>query len=202
MKTTTPKRPAPAQRRASILQAALAVLERKDYHDITMEAVAREARVAKGTPYLYFPTKEKLFTALAEDMRAKAFEAWDGILASSPPGLAALKALVQHQLDFFEDHKGVFLQVLRGNLPSMCPGRDKGCADLIGRNIGVMEQALRDARRRGEIRRVDPWAAAVALFGIVRGFVFSRIIVGGPTGRLGDRFKDIWQIFEKGVVPS
>lgn len=184
------------------MAAGVALLERKDYRDITMDEVAREARVAKGTPYLYFPTKEKLFTALAEDMRRRAFEAWDKILRDSAPGLAALKALVRYQLDFFERHKGVFLQVLRGDLPTMRPGRDKGCAEMIGRNIDVLERALRDARRRGEIGRVDPNAAAVALFGIVRGFVFSQIIIGRGGGRLTERFEDIWRIFQKGVQPA
>lgn len=200
VKKTPPKRISTVERRASILQAALAILERTDYHEVTMDQVAREARVAKGTPYLYFTTKEKLFTALAEDMRAKAFASWDAILADSPPGLAALRALVRNQLDFFQNHKGLFLQVLRGNLPTMCPGRDKGCTELIGRNIGAMERALKDAQRKGEIRKLDTRAAAVALFGIVRGFVFARI-VDAEGGDLTRKMDHIWDIFLNGVRP-
>lgn len=198
MKKPLLKRVSPVERRASILLAALAILERTDYHDVTMEAVAQQAKVAKGTPYLYFPTKEKLFTALVEDMRARAFTVWDDILKANPPGLDTLKALVRNQLEFFESHKGLFLQVLRGNLPTLCPGKDKGCADLIGRNIAVMEKALKDAARAGQVRRLDAHVAAVALFGIVRGFVFARI-VDAREGDLTKKFDALWDIFARGV---
>ncbi len=50
-----------AQTRRAIISAALAEFLEKGFANATMEAVARRADVAKGTPYRYFPTKEALF---------------------------------------------------------------------------------------------------------------------------------------------
>jgi AcrR family transcriptional regulator len=55
------------QRRAEILEAALHLFSSKGFHDTTMEEVAREAGVAKGTIYLYFQSKEHLLLALKRD---------------------------------------------------------------------------------------------------------------------------------------
>jgi AcrR family transcriptional regulator len=201
MTSTEKKRVAPSERKASILRAGMAVLERKDYHDITMEEVAREAGVAKGTPYLYFPTKEKLFSALAADMRRRAIDNWKVIHETSAPGAEKLKALVRQQLDFFENYRGLFLQVLRGNLPTMVPGKDAGCAEMILGNIDAMSRAVKEAADRGQFRKMDARTAAVALFGIIRGFVFASL-VGGLTGPLTKRFDEIWDVFQRGVRPA
>lgn len=54
-------------RRADILAAALACFARTGYYDTTMAEVAEAAEVSKGTPYLYFPSKEALFIALHDE---------------------------------------------------------------------------------------------------------------------------------------
>jgi TetR/AcrR family transcriptional repressor of uid operon len=56
-----------AARRDQILAAALACFARSGFHASTMAEVAEEATVSKGTPYLYFPSKEALYTALYEE---------------------------------------------------------------------------------------------------------------------------------------
>jgi AcrR family transcriptional regulator len=60
-------------RRAQILAAALACFARTGYHATTMGDVAAQAGVSKGTPYLYFASKEDLYVAL--------HDAWDCALA-------------------------------------------------------------------------------------------------------------------------
>jgi AcrR family transcriptional regulator len=55
-----------AARRDQIIEAALACFARAGYHATTMADVAAQAGVSKGTPYLYFESKEALFIALAE----------------------------------------------------------------------------------------------------------------------------------------
>ena len=120
-----------------------------------------------------------------------------------PPGNRRLPhgAREARVLEFFEEHKGVFLQILRGNLPTLVPGKDKGCAEMIGMNIDYMRRALAEAVKLGQVRKLDPHTAAVALFGIVRGFVFVRI-VGDLEGPLPRRFEGIWDLFFRGVSPE
>lgn len=54
-------------RRADILKAAQRLLDRHGYDEITVDAIARSTRLAKGTVYLYFPTKETIFLEVLLD---------------------------------------------------------------------------------------------------------------------------------------
>ena len=51
-------------KREAILAAALRLIARLGLHAAPMSAVAREAGVAAGTLYLYFPSKEAMINAL------------------------------------------------------------------------------------------------------------------------------------------
>ncbi|MGH3194241.1 MAG: TetR/AcrR family transcriptional regulator, partial [Streptosporangiaceae bacterium] len=56
-----------AARRDQIVAAAAECFARSGYHVTTMADIAEAAGVSKGTPYLYFPSKEALFIALYEE---------------------------------------------------------------------------------------------------------------------------------------
>lgn len=60
-------RPA-GDKREAILRAALRLIARAGLHDAPMAAVAREAGVAAGTPYVYFASKEAMINALYLDV--------------------------------------------------------------------------------------------------------------------------------------
>ena len=88
-------------KRDAILAAALRLIARFGLHNTPMSAVAREAGVAVGTVYLYFPSKEAMINALylhvledrnrslfqdvgqrtesAADPRAALWEAWHAL---------------------------------------------------------------------------------------------------------------------------
>ena len=51
-------------KREAILAAALRLIARLGLHAAPMSAVAREAGVAAGTLYLYFPSKDAMINAL------------------------------------------------------------------------------------------------------------------------------------------
>jgi AcrR family transcriptional regulator len=56
-----------AQRREAILQAARAVFRDKGYHQASVHDIIDEARIARGTFYLYFSSKQDLFGELVAD---------------------------------------------------------------------------------------------------------------------------------------
>lgn len=56
--------------RRRIMDAALACLERSGYRDVTTRELLAEAGLSIGTFYNYFPSKEHLYEALAEEMMA------------------------------------------------------------------------------------------------------------------------------------
>src|SRR4051794_3878904 len=64
------RRRATAERRCAILEAARTVFARQGYASTVVEDIARQAEIAKGTLYLYFPSKEQIYLeALIDDAR-------------------------------------------------------------------------------------------------------------------------------------
>ena len=58
----------PAERSEEISAAALRVFAQRGLHQTTLDDVAKEAGVSKGTIYLYFKNKEDLFIAAAQQV--------------------------------------------------------------------------------------------------------------------------------------
>ena len=73
-----------AARREQIVTAGLACFARSGYHATTMADVAAQAGVSKGTPYLYFASKETLFLALHEEWDCGAGRRMDAAIAALP----------------------------------------------------------------------------------------------------------------------
>jgi TetR/AcrR family transcriptional regulator, repressor for uid operon len=71
-----------AARREQIIAAGLACFARSGYHAATMADVAAQAGVSKGTPYLYFDSKEALFLALHEEWDCGAGQRVDMAIAA------------------------------------------------------------------------------------------------------------------------
>lgn len=73
-----------AARRATILDAAEALIERDPENFASVAQVAEAAGVAKGTMYLYFRTKEELVLAVHAQHSQRLFESLDLVLAAHP----------------------------------------------------------------------------------------------------------------------
>lgn len=77
-------------RRLRIVEAALRLLEVRDYEQIQIRDVADEAEVALGTLYRYFPSKEQLF--------AEVLVVWTGSFESTVHGRRTNAATPQERL--------------------------------------------------------------------------------------------------------
>lgn len=73
-----------AARREQIIAAGLACFARSGYHVATMADVAAQAGVSKGTPYLYFDSKQALFLALHEEWDCGAGQRVEAAIAALP----------------------------------------------------------------------------------------------------------------------
>jgi AcrR family transcriptional regulator len=69
-------------RRRLILDEALALYTATSYAEVKMADVAERSKLAKGTVFLYFPTKEALFLALLEDLLFAWLQTLEGLLSN------------------------------------------------------------------------------------------------------------------------
>jgi AcrR family transcriptional regulator len=80
--------------RKRILDAALEVVKKKGYQSITLDDIAGEVGVTKGTLYLYFKNKEDLFKNVFHEMSKSFRETMDYHLADSDCLESALSCMI------------------------------------------------------------------------------------------------------------
>jgi AcrR family transcriptional regulator len=90
----TPPRGNAEARRAAILDAALRVFGQYGYRRTSMDDIAREAQIGKGTIYLSFASKEEVFQALAQRLAQRMLAGAEA--ASRRPGTTADKLAAMH----------------------------------------------------------------------------------------------------------
>lgn len=81
-----------AARRTQILDAAQNLFLRNGLRGTTMEAIARDARIAKPTLYAHFPDKDAVFLAILEQLLAAKTAAFDTGLNGDGPVEARIGA--------------------------------------------------------------------------------------------------------------
>lgn len=85
---------AKAARREEILAAARRVFAGRGFRGTTIADIAEEARIALGTIYLYFPSKEAVFAALNEQLT----DLITGAIADVPPE-GSLEEIVRRRVE-------------------------------------------------------------------------------------------------------
>jgi AcrR family transcriptional regulator len=95
---TSSRQPAPSRRRERaqrILDVAAALILRWGYNKTTIDDIARQAGVAKGTIYLHWNTREELFGALLRRERLALAADLKQRIAADPAG-ATLRGMFKH----------------------------------------------------------------------------------------------------------
>ncbi|ODV21536.1 MAG: TetR family transcriptional regulator [Rhodanobacter sp. SCN 68-63] len=152
-----------AQRREEILAAALRLLERQPYETITMSAVAAAAGVAKGTTYLYFPTREALFLTLLGEHYQHWFDALDARCALPVRGAREWAGWAARELaarPLFLRLVAVLHAVLETNVPvAEVLAFKRALAERVERSGAALEQSL--GLQGGDGARLLLWLQAV-----------------------------------------
>jgi AcrR family transcriptional regulator len=158
---------------ASIQDAAMAVIARKGIDETTIQDIADEAGIAKGTVYLYFRDRDELLAKTAN----RAFEKLVTELEPtfSAPGSFAdrLLAVVLRQLRFFDDNRMLFRATLA--LSHREAGLHKPKLGSYAQYASRLEKMFLDAKQSGEMRDLDPLAVSATYRDCLRGVIVRRI---------------------------
>ena len=91
-----------------ILDAALAEFGERGFSESSIASITQRARVALGTFYTYFDSKEALFQELVRDMSAQVRDHVAPALSGARDGLDAEGRALLSFLEFVRDHKQVY----------------------------------------------------------------------------------------------
>jgi AcrR family transcriptional regulator len=84
--------------RRRIMDAALTCLERNEFQNVTTRELLAEADLSTGTFYNYFPSKEHLYGALAEELLSEDIERLRSPAADDPAGGQGLVRFLREYL--------------------------------------------------------------------------------------------------------
>ena len=149
-----------------ILEATRRTIGHFGYEGCTVDRVAEEARIAKGTIYLYFPNKdEMLHSAVVEGLRELTKELRSSDDPAAPP-LDRLVKLIKEMFRIQRAHEDfVKALILDSRFVSYEPGdrREeelrKVFLDMLNHIVAILEAGI----KQGVVRAIDPHLAAFML---------------------------------------
>jgi AcrR family transcriptional regulator len=174
----------------SAREAALRVISRRGLAGATMQAIADEAGVAKGTLYLYFKDREDLIERTAEFAFSKLLERLESTLSGRRPLPEQLRELIETKLDFFDQHREFFRMYL-----AMCHATREAHASDHGRRLSrpqyrrYLERLagfLEGAMSRAEVKRIDPLRLALLFAEAVNAIILQRLSEQSPPAAAAD----------------
>ncbi len=185
-----------------ILEVASRLFSRGDFHHVCMEEVAREARLAKGTLYNYFNSKEELYFAIIETRMQTLIRQLEERLQHRHPPVMDLRRFVVHLYSFFLKYPNFFVIWKREEVKTSSP-QCKDCRELRARLRDMLLAILRrgideDAFR--EFPSLD--LLGDCIFGIIDGMAMRGIHGNANEDRRKEErenmFSIILALLEKG----
>ncbi len=154
-------------RTEEILQAARRVISRDGLADASVERIAAEAGVAKGTLYLYFDSKETLLARACEPVVAELLRRTRRAIQRTRGLRRKLGEAVRVGLEHANEHQD-FFHALRhdtafGSRPEADPVRDK-----VRAYLRLITGLIHRGVRAGSFRPVDSRWAARCLIEVMR----------------------------------
>ncbi len=159
------------QRRSQILDAARACFATSGFHGASMHQICAEAKMSPGALYRYFPSKEAIIEAIAEDERSKAGAVLAGFRTDAPLLDRIVTCGVAYLTAMQRPHSGrLMVEICSESLRNSSIGERFHCTEEDARR--EILSALEAAQQAGEIpASVDCPMALLMLFAMTDGLV-------------------------------
>lgn len=164
------------QRKNDIINAAERVFFSKGHENATMDDVADEAELSKGTLYLYFKNKEDLYLAIHLRGNKILHSLFEKATASQKYGLDKTRAIGHAYVEYFQKYPDYFNAMIyyesrvinfddKDSVAVECLLEGKTTLETL---INAIVTGIKDGSIRSDI---DPVKAAITLWGQTTGMV-------------------------------
>jgi len=180
-------------RRSQILAEAAKVFAEQGYAHAKVDDIAANLKIAKGTIYLYFTTKEELFLATADDamsrLQARILSRMEKIRDPFAQILAGVKA----SLEFFDNNLHV-IEIFIHERAEFRNRKTPTCLAYRDETLRVLESLLEEWKALGTVRNIDVKATAGMMGDLLYGTVYTHFLRGRPhkLARLAPQIADLF----------
>jgi len=174
----------------SIQDAAMRVIARKGMAAATMQEIATEAGLSKGTIYLYFRDRDALVEKTFERAMSQLHARVDAALQSGTTFEHKLRAMLTAKIEFFRDHREFFrlymsLRYPEGN-PQQQRRQKRTCQPQYQSRIVELAHMLREAMDRGEVRPMNANRLALVIVEASNAITIERVLEEAPPPEADD----------------
>lgn len=170
------------ERIRSILEAALCIFTREGLRPATMEAIAAEAQLGKGTIYYYFPSKEALLEELMAGLAGEYFRGLlEGAAGRSTPVTIA-QGIIERLIAHYKRKPELF-HVIHMVLGEPEPRPQKALAAFVDAHLRWLQDLERSVSGVLKAHRV-PEKAFLYLVGTYSHGVLFEAVAGRDPDRL------------------
>ena len=188
-----------ADKRRQILDAAVEVFARTGFHKSRVSDVAKAARVADGTIYLYFKSKDEILLSIFEDAMSEMISGVEAELASIDDPFDKLRTFAAYHMRLVEERRSVAkvlqveLRLSHTFMREYKPSKLKQYMDIIGRIVT-------EGQERGRMRSdANPIIIRRALFGALDEIAMQWILTPGARYGLEESARQIADVFVAGL---
>jgi AcrR family transcriptional regulator len=165
-------------RHAEILEAARRVFAEKGFEQASVDEIAHAAGVAKGTVYLYYPSKRELYwEALKSGLESMCTELESRVHQAGSTE-AKIRAFMSAKMSYFEKHSD-FFRIYHSEFAQAAlhpTYTHKDFKDYHDRQLGLLAAALQEGIRARAIRKMDVDDAAFAILHLTRSVIYRRLL--------------------------
>jgi AcrR family transcriptional regulator len=167
----------------AILDATDALLARFGYRKMTVEDIAREVGVGKGTIYLHFTSKEEIVLSHIDRIVDRLKERLWAIANGNEDAGSRLRQMMMTRVLFRFDSIQHYTQSINDLLAALRPGFLARRARYFDEEAQIFADVLGKGRDSGEFTLADPLSTAYALLLATNGLLPYSL----STSELGER---------------
>lgn len=169
-------RPSPPDKREAILRSAIRIFARKGYFNSKVSDIAGEAKIADGTVYLYFKSKEEILHSIFNRMMETFISEGKRELETLERADEKLRRIAEMHLEKLgadRDLAIVFQVQLRGSIKFMREFSAAGFAKYLD----IIRKSIAEGQEQGLFRKdLNPVVCSKILFGALDEMVTNWIL--------------------------
>ena len=157
----------PETRKQAILDAAAEIFHRKGYHATSIQDIAQEVGMLKGSLYYYISSKNDLLLEIITDVHAQAFAQLEELIDSPAPAADRLRQFIVRHAVYCATHQtgmGVFLHEYKAVEGSEA----KSVMAMRDRYETLLRDIIAEGQEEGSFRKdVDPKLTVRLILGMI-----------------------------------
>lgn len=166
------------EKRIEILEAAIRVFAEAGVEGATIEAIAKEAGIGKGTVYDYFDSKNTLFQEMIRYSGLRFREELVLVIEKGSTMVEKIQLISKYYAKFLKEHIDIFNSTMIGQMLS--EERRSLMLKEMSATFQTVEEMVRDGIQRLEVRgTIDSEIAATCILGGIQSYAMKKIYIDG-----------------------